>query len=187
VAAGLSQFPGGASPFIGRALPSLIGLALLSGCSLQSPLAAPNQSLVTVGKPAPNWSGTDLNGKPIALDDFRGHPLLINFWASWCGPCRAEQPALNHVAADYAGQGFRVVGIDIRDNIDQARIFRDEFKVTYPSLFDQAAHLGYAYQVDAPPSSIFVNAKGLVVFKITGELSEDNFRQIIKDRLLTRQ
>ena len=80
-----------------------------------------------------------------------------------------------------------MVGVDIRDSIDQARIFRDEFKVTYPSLFDQAAHLGYAYQVDAPPSSIFVDAKGVVVFKITGELSEDNFRQIIKDRLLASQ
>lgn len=158
--------------------------ALLSACSLQGPITASQNTAVTVGKPAPPWSGTDLDGKPIALSNYRGHPLLINFWASWCGPCRAEQPALNAVADAYGARGFRIVGIDVRDNLEQAKIFRGELKMTYRSVFDQAARLGYAYQVDAPPSSVFIDAGGVVRFKITGELSEQDFRRIIEDKLL---
>jgi thiol-disulfide isomerase/thioredoxin len=160
-----------------------LGLILLSACSLQQPLAQANQSQAIVGHQAPDWVGTDLDGRRIALRDFRGHPLFLNFWASWCGPCRAEQPGLDRIARDYQSHGLNVVGVDIRDSQEQARIYRDEFKMPYPSIFDQAAHLGYAYQIDAPPSSIFVDPQGVIVFKITGELSEANYRQIIDDKL----
>jgi hypothetical protein len=79
------------------------------------------------------------------------------------------------------------VGVDVRDNLEQAKIFRDELKMTYRSVFDQAARLGYAYQVDAPPSSVFIDAGGVVRFKITGELSEQDFRRIIEDKILGDQ
>ena len=169
-----------------RLAPLGLGLILISACSLQQPLAQANQSQAIVGHPAPDWVGTDLDGHRIALKDFLGHPVFLNFWASWCGPCRAEQPGIDRIAHDYASRGLRVVGVDIRDSQDQARIYRDEFKMPYPSVFDQAAHLGYAYQIDAPPSSIFIDAKGVVVFKITGGLGEDNYRRIIEDKLFPK-
>jgi DsbE subfamily thiol:disulfide oxidoreductase len=159
---------------------------LLSACSLQQPLAQANQSQALVGHAAPDWVGTDLDGHHIALKDFRGHPLFLNFWASWCGPCRAEQPGLNNIARDYQSRGLRVVGVDIRDSQEQARIYRDEFKMPYPSVFDQAARLGFAYQVDAPPSSVFIDANGVIVFKITGRLGEENYRRIIEDKLFPK-
>jgi thiol-disulfide isomerase/thioredoxin len=163
----------------------VFGLAvlLLSACSLQQPLTEANQGQALVGHPAPDWVGTDLDGHRIALRDFRGYRVFLNFWASWCGPCRAEQPGLNRIATDYQARGLRLVGVDIRDSQDQARIFRNEFKMPYPSVFDQAAHLGYAYQIDAPPSSVFIDAKGILVFKITGGLGEENYRRIIEDKL----
>lgn len=159
---------------------ALVGLA---GCSLQQPLQQANQSQATVGKPAPDFSGTDLDGKPVKLSDYRGHPLVLNFWASWCGPCRAEQPGITRALAHYAPQGLQVLGITVRDNLEAAKIFRDEFKMPYRSLFDQAARLAYAYQVDAPPSSIFIDANGIVQFKITGALSEAGLMQLIRDKL----
>jgi DsbE subfamily thiol:disulfide oxidoreductase len=164
-------------------MPLGLGVILLAACSLQQPLAQANQSQALVGHQAPDWVGTDLDGHRIALKDFRGQPLFLNFWASWCGPCRAEQPGLDRIARDYQGRGLKVVGVDIRDSQDQARIYRDEFKMPYPSVFDQAAHLGYAYQVDAPPSSIFIDPKGVIVFKITGELSEADYRRALDDKL----
>jgi cytochrome c biogenesis protein CcmG, thiol:disulfide interchange protein DsbE len=136
-----------------------------------------------VGQPAPAFSGTTLDGKTISLQDFRGHPVLLNFWASWCGPCRAEQPGLTNVAHDYQSKGLLVLGVTVRDNLDAARIYRDEFHVTYPSIFDQAARLGYAYQVDAPPSSVLIDSAGVVVYKETGGVGEDVIRRLLADKL----
>jgi len=161
----------------------VLAIFAVNGCSLQQQLTSASQEQAIVGKPAPDWVGTDLDGHHIALRDFQGHPLFLNFWASWCGPCRAEQPGLNKIARAYEGRGLRVVGVDIRDNQEQAKIYRDEFKMPYPSVFDQAAQLGYAYLVDAPPSSVFIDARGIVVFKITGALGEDQYRRIIEDKL----
>jgi cytochrome c biogenesis protein CcmG/thiol:disulfide interchange protein DsbE len=156
---------------------------VLGGCSLQHPLVAANQSQALVGQPAPDFSGTDLDGRPISLRDFRGHPVLLNFWASWCGPCRAEQPGLSAVAVDYQARGLRVVGVTVRDNLNAARIYRDEFHVAYPSLFDQAARLGYAYQIDAPPSSVLIDANGIVRYKETGGVGDDVIRRLLADKL----
>jgi thiol-disulfide isomerase/thioredoxin len=147
----------------------LIGVVLtlvVPACSLQSQLQVASQDSSLVGHPAPDWSGTDLDGHPIKLADFRGHPVFLNFWASWCGPCRAEQPGLNNIARDFAPRGLKVVGVDIRDNLEQA------------------ARLGYAYRVDAPPSSAFIDAHGVVIFTITGALGEADYRRIIEDKLL---
>ena len=142
-----------------------------------------NQSLATLGKPAPAFDATDLDGKPIRLSDFKGHPVLINFWASWCGPCRAEEPGLVRIADEYRARGLRVIGVTVRDNLAQARIHRDEFHMDFPSVFDQAARLAYAYEVDAPPSSVLIDSNGIVRFKITGALSEEGFRQAIEDKV----
>ena len=76
------------------------------------------------------------------------------------------------------------MGVTVRDNLQQARIYRDEFKVPYPSLFDQASRLGYAYQVDAPPSSVFIDRNGIVQYKVPGELSEEGLRCVIDQKLL---
>jgi cytochrome c biogenesis protein CcmG/thiol:disulfide interchange protein DsbE len=154
--------------------------------ALQAPLTGASESLAAVGRRAPAWVGTDLDGKAIRLSDFKGHPLLLNFWASWCGPCRAEQAGMDQIARDYAPKGVLVVGVDIRDNLEPAKIYRDQFKVQHPSIYDQGAHLAYAYQIDAPPSSVFIDQSGVIVFKITGGLGADNYRRIIEDKLLPR-
>ncbi|MHB8509300.1 MAG: TlpA family protein disulfide reductase [Candidatus Dormibacteria bacterium] len=136
-----------------------------------------------MGQKAPQFQGTDLDGKQLGLAAFSGKPVLLNFWASWCGPCRAEQPGLDRLARDYSGR-LQVLGIDVRDNNQQARIYRDEFKVPYPSLYDQAARLEFAYTVDAPPSTVLIDSSGTVVFRVTGGLSEADLRQLVQDKLL---
>jgi thiol-disulfide isomerase/thioredoxin len=156
----------------------------LAACSLQHPLESASQAQAAVGKPAPDFSGTDLDGKPVRLADFAAHPVVLNFWASWCGPCRAEQPGLNNLARVYAGRGVQFLGIAVRDNVAQARIHRDEFAVPYRSVFDQAARLEHAYAVDAPPSTVLVDSRGVVVFEVTGALSEKDLAHLIDVHLL---
>ncbi|HEV3232274.1 MAG TPA: TlpA disulfide reductase family protein [Candidatus Dormibacteraeota bacterium] len=162
----------------------LLSLGVLSGCSLQGPLNGADTSSAVIGHAAPAFSGTTLDGRPISLADFKGQPVVLDFWAAWCGPCRAEQPGLTKIAADLSGSGVRLVGVDVRDEVDQAKVFRDEFQMPYPSVFDQAGRLEFAYQVDAPPSTILIDAGGVVRDRIIGQISETGLRSVIRDKLL---
>lgn len=92
----------------------------LTGCSLQHPLDSANQSQATVGQPAPAFSGTTLDGKTISLKDFRGHPVLLNFWASWCGPCRAFAPVFEAAAGRHPDLVFGKVDTEAEPGLAAA-------------------------------------------------------------------
>ena len=164
-----------------RALAGLIlaTAALSSACTLQPDVsqAAPNGR---VGTKAPALSGQTLAGDQLSVD-FRQSKTVLIFWAAWCGPCRQEQPGLNTLAAKYASQGVRFVGVDLLDH-DQAlaRAFVAEFKVTYPSLYDDAGSLAAAYQVDSPPSFVFIDQRGVVVNRYPGEASQAKLENLVQ-------
>lgn len=152
---------------------------LLAGCTLQPDVsqAAPNGR---VGTAAPALSGQTLAGDQLSID-FRQSKTVLVFWAAWCGPCRQEQPGLNTLAAKYAAQGIRFVGVDLLDH-DRAlaRAFVAEFKVTYPSLYDDAGSLAAAYQVDSPPSFVFIDQRGVVVNRYPGEASQAKLENLVQ-------
>ena len=164
--------------------PLLLILLLLAGCTLQPDVsqAAPNGR---VGTAAPRLSGETLDGATLAVD-FKASKSVVVFWAAWCGPCRKEQPGLNTLAARYAGQGIKFYGIDMLDH-DRAlaRAFVAEFKVQYPSLYDDAGSLTAAYEVDSPPSFVLVDQKGTVVGRYPGEASQAQLANLIDQKLVT--
>jgi thiol-disulfide isomerase/thioredoxin len=158
----------------------ILALALLlSACTLQPDVsqAAPNGR---VGTAAPALSGQTLTGDALSVD-FRQSKTVLVFWAAWCGPCRQEQPGLNALAAKYAAQGIRFVGVDLLDH-DRAlaRAFVVEFKVPYPSLYDDAGSLAAAYQIDSPPSFVFVDQRGIVVNRYPGEASQAKLENLVQ-------
>ena len=162
-----------------------IGLScvILSACSLQ-----PNIALATpksaVGNKAPALSGVTLSGEAVSVT-FQGHRTVLNFWASWCGPCRHEQPGLNRIAAEFASQGVRVYGVDMLDHDrGQAGAFLQEFKVPYPSIYDDAGKLAATYEVDAPPSFVLIDERGIIVGRLPGEASEETVRKLIQSKLV---
>ncbi len=163
---------------------ALLATLTLTACAIQRPLNTASSDFSLIGQKAPDFAGTDTEGKPIALRDYRGRPIVINVWASWCGPCRAEEPGLVRAAHDFTPRGIQFLGIDVRDNIDQARIYEAEFKVPFRSIFDQASQLGYAYRVDAPPATIFVDGRGTIVYVWVGQLNEPDLRALIQRFLL---
>jgi thiol-disulfide isomerase/thioredoxin len=111
---------------------------------------------------------------------------VLVFWAAWCGPCRAEQPGLNQLAARYANSGIRFYGVDLLDH-DRAlaRAFVSEFKVSYPSLYDDSGTIAAAYDVDAPPSFVLVDRRGIVVGRYPGEASAAQLETLIRQKLST--
>jgi thiol-disulfide isomerase/thioredoxin len=99
----------------------------------------------------------------------RGSVLVVNFWASWCGPCRVEQPQLNRAARAYRGRGVRFIGINVRDSRGAAQSYAEEFKIPYPSLFDQAAVSAVRLQAFALPSTFVLDRDGVVAYRLTGK------------------
>jgi thiol-disulfide isomerase/thioredoxin len=162
----------------------LLVAVLLAGCTLQPDVsqAAPHGRVGTI---APRLSGETLDGSPLTVDFHESKAVLV-FWAAWCGPCRKEQPGLNTLAARYAPQGIRFYGVDMLDH-DRAlaRAFEAEFKVPYPSLYDSSGSLTAAYEVDAPPSFVLVDQKGVVVGRYPGEASQAQLERLIDQKLAT--
>jgi thiol-disulfide isomerase/thioredoxin len=110
-----------------------------------------------------------VDGSSWSSRSARGSVLVVNFWASWCGPCRAEQPSLNRVARAYRGRGVRFIGINIRDSRGAAGSYVEEFQVPYPSLYDQAALNAVRLQAFALPSTFILDRYGVVAYRLTGK------------------
>ena len=146
------------------------------------------------GKPAPPFVLEDLNGKKVSLANYKGKAVLINFWATWCAPCKIETPWIIELRKQYASQGFEVLGISADDlnRDDPKELAKDKMEIAqsaqklhidYPVLIDGAT-LDKPYGgLDELPTSFFVNRKGLVVAAQLGLTSKDDIESNIKKAL----
>ncbi|HLY22654.1 MAG TPA: TlpA disulfide reductase family protein [bacterium] len=107
--------------------------------------------------------------RAVALRDLRGHAVVLNFWASWCVPCREEAPLLSGVARDYRSRGLLVVGVDTQDLESPARAFLAQYKVTYLNLRDPDGSVGRLFGTTGVPETFFIDADGRIQGKFPGE------------------
>lgn len=133
-----------------------------------------------VAEPAPAIRGRTLDGETVSLSDYRGKIVVVNSWASWCGPCRKEQPELERVWRDFKGKGVQFLGIDVRDEIAGARAFRDEFGVTYPSLFDPSSEIAAKFKIQVLPSTLLIDPNGKIAFRLSGRVDEPLLTRLIE-------
>ena len=126
-----------------------------------------------VGKPAPQFSMTLLSGGEFRLEDHAGSPLVINFWASWCPPCRDESPGFERVWQKYRDSGVQFVGVDIQDTQEEAARYVEEFGLTFPNGRDPDGKITVEYGVIGLPVTFFIGANGIVEGRWVGAVPED--------------
>ncbi len=121
---------------------------------------------------APNFTLKSRSGKNIKLSEFRGQVVLVNFWASWCGPCREEMPILEKLYKKYKSLGFVILGVNVDDKPAQAESLLKLIDVSFPVLFDADKKISEKYKVTAMPSSFFIDRDGKIRSEHKGYLPE---------------
>ena len=123
-------------------------------------------------EPAPDVTGTTFEGDELSLSDYAGEILVLNVWASWCGPCRAEQPVLDEVHAEYGDLGVDFLGVNIKDNETAAIAYTANKGVLYPSLHDQPGEIPQAFRDTVPPraipSTLVIDPDGNIAARVIG-------------------
>ncbi|MGB7806873.1 MAG: TlpA disulfide reductase family protein [Actinomycetota bacterium] len=140
--------------------------------------------VVEMDQPIPDLTAIDtVSGDPLPPDAFEGSATVINVWANWCAPCRQEQPALLATQARYADQDVRFVGINYNDDLELARRWVDDFKVTYPSIYDPQGRTAALLDFPFLPDTYVVDGAGTIRYAIYGETDEDELSGLIDDVL----
>jgi cytochrome c biogenesis protein CcmG/thiol:disulfide interchange protein DsbE len=157
-------------------VPLLVFLALSFGKdprAIESPL---------IDAPAPGFDLRDLDGQPISLEQLRGRPVMVNFWATWCRPCIVEHPVLQEAARRYEGRAH-FIGIVYQDEPELIRSFLAQRGEWGRTLLDPDGETAIAYGVYGAPETFFIDAGGTVVRKVTGPMSADFLSGIVEDLL----
>ena len=127
-----------------------------------------------IGKQAPAFEMPSFSGGLIKLSDYKGRPVIINFWASWCGPCRVEAPALQAIWEKFRTEDLVVIGVNLsrQDPQDNSMAFLTEFGITYPNGTDGNGFTTIDYGVGGIPVTFFVNRSGTIIRRFVGSLNE---------------
>ncbi len=139
--------------------------------------AAPSATVppvgVTVGRRAPELQLENLAGEQVRLSDLRGQPVLINFWAVWCGFCRIELPEMQEVYEAYRDQGFVILAVDVQEERSEVKPFAEELGLTFPILLDRRGEVSRSYRIRGLPTSYFVDGDGVIIGRELGPVDKE--------------
>lgn len=131
---------------------------------------------------APDFTLKSATGENLRLSDLRGEVVMINFWASWCGPCRQEMPLLDEIYSQYKPMGFTILGVNVEEDTTKARKMLQDNPVDFPVLFDKQSEVSKLYNIVAMPSTILVDRDGNVRYLHRGYKPgfEDAYQQQVR-------
>lgn len=174
------------SPFLAVAL--LVAGTLL-GCSggesAGPAVGSANPQGITPGKTALDFTLQTLDGARASLSDYRGQVVLVNFWATWCPPCRAEIPALEAAHQAHRDDGLVILGVSVEDPPELIELFLREVDITYPILLDRNGTVYRAYRAPGLPTTVLVDRDGIIQVRHIGELSARELDQYLSEVLLS--
>jgi thiol-disulfide isomerase/thioredoxin len=168
-----------------RFLISVVAPALVAAALLAAPAA---HAADVVGRPAAAFAlPARGGGAPVSLASLHGQVVMVNFWASWCGPCREEFPLLDQMYAKYRPMGFTLLGVNVEPEAKDAEGFLARTPVRFPILFDRDNTLTKLYRVDGMPSTVLIDRKGVVRWAHRGYKTGDENEYLDQLRSLLRE
>ena len=117
---------------------------------------------------APDFTLTNPSGKKVSLKDYRGKVVFLNFWASWCDPCRGEMPEMDKLYREFKAKGFEILAVNVKDKQEDALKMLKALKITYPVALDPQGEIGLLYGAWAMPSTYLIDRKGVVLARMWG-------------------
>ncbi len=126
-----------------------------------------------------------IGGGSLKLSEYRGNIVMVDFWASWCAPCRAEAPVLANVYEAFRGESLEFIGVNTWDNPGDAEVFLREEGQVYPNGFDLSGSVAIDYGVRGIPEKYFIDREGMLIKKLSGPMTETTLRETI-DELMAR-
>ena len=157
---------------------ALLAYTLWSGLSEKGNIEIPSQ---LVGRTAPEFALQSFSGEEVKFSDFRGKTVLVNFWASWCHPCREEAPVLEKTYMSLSGRQVEFIGINIMDDRKSAEEYIKSFGGTFVNVYDPENRIHLDYGVGGVPETFFVNPDGIITGKHRGPLTEKMIMHYIED------
>jgi thiol-disulfide isomerase/thioredoxin len=121
-----------------------------------------------VGTVAPDFQLKDLEGNIYTLSDYEGSPIMLNFWATWCGPCREEMPYMEEVSQEWADEGLVFFAINLAESDSGVKAYLDSFGFTMPVLLDSARTVANKYNITGVPTTYFIDSDGIIQDKVIG-------------------
>lgn len=136
--------------------------------------------------PAPDFTLKSRQGHNVKLSEHRGEVIMINFWASWCAPCRKEMPLLEELYQRYKDGGFTLLGVNVEEDSNSAKALLREVQVSFPILFDNSNKVSEMYKVEAMPSTIILDRDGKVRFMHKGYQPgyEDEYQKQVRELIM---
>lgn len=130
----------------------------------------------------------EVGGTPKSINDYKGKLVYLDFWASWCGPCRQSLPILNEVRGQYADKGFEVIAINVDEKLPDALKFLKKYPVSYPVLLDPAGKSPQAYKVKGMPTAYLIDENGIIIYKHLGFKIKDRkkIEKLINEHIAKR-
>ena len=174
---------GGVTEVEGGVLEQVDPLAAGTPVVASAPESRPGRA-PEVGEVAPNFVLNDLQGNEVALADFRGQPVIVNFWATWCGPCRIEMPALQQAFEERQDEGLEILAVNREEPAEVvAEFFFDELDLTFTPLLDREAIVANRYAVFNMPTTFFIDPKGTVSAIHRGPLTSEQIDELLAETI----